>query len=264
MGKRVNRMTEDSMKQIFAYAVALDQSGRLRNTIYAKDSTVFVLNSDNTVLLRFDTHQQLPLDDEVRFKASDYEGDKFSIEDGKMVFVTKCGGVERRKSCALPELTLDDVNDIFESHKPGKNANTLVLGKDVVSVLDENLSHVEISGDLKTGWVIVQRDIYSGAKVEVRQVRGHGMGVGDASDIQGTFGPIGLRTSDFIALYSFNASVAFTFFSNRSYCLVSADTSLYDMTGIVAQCVYDELGEIGTTLPVENKEEKKTASRRTK
>jgi len=268
MSKKVNKLPEETMKQIFAHAVALDQNGRLRNTIYAKDSTVYVLNSDNTVLLRFSTSQPLPIDGEVRFKASDYEGDSFQIEDGKMVFTTRCGGVERKKSCGLPDLTFADVEHIFDSHEPDTDepfAAALVLTKDIVSILDENLSHVEISGDKKTGWLIVQRDIYSGAKVEIRQIKAHGMGVHDASEVSQNFGPIGLRTNDFIALFLFHGSINFAFqLLEKRVVYIEAETAAYDLKGVVAQCVYDEMGTIGATISEESEEKKKPTRRTTK
>lgn len=268
MNKKVKRLPEETMKQIFAHAVALDQNGRLRNTIYAKDSTVYVLNSDNTVLLRFNTGQPLPIDGEVRFKASDYEGDSFQIEDGKMVFTTRCGGVERKKSCGLPDLTFDDVEHIFDSHEPDTDepfAAALVLTKDIVSILDENLSHVEISGDKKAGWLIVQRDIYSGAKVEIRQIKAHGMGVHDGSEVSQNFGPIGLRTNDFIALFLFHGSIRFDFqLLEKRVVYIEAETAAYDLKGVVAQCVYDEMGTIGATISEESEEKKKPTRRTTK
>lgn len=268
MSPKVKRLPEETMKQIFSHAVALDQNGRLRNTIYAQESTVYILNSDNTVLLRFKTNQPLPIQGEVRFKASDYEGDSFQVEDGKMVFTTRCGGVERRKSCGLPDLTFADVEKIFDAHEADTDepfAAALELTKDIVSILDENLSHVEISGDKKSGWLVVQRDIYSGAKVEIRQMKAHGMGVHDASEVNKTFGPIGLRTNDFIALFLFHGSIRFDFqLLEKRVVYIEAETAAYSLHGVVAQCVYDEMGVIGTTIPGESEEKKKTTRRTTK
>lgn len=266
MSKKVNKLPEETMRAIFSYAVALDQNGRLRNTIYALGKHIYILNSDNTVLLHFSTHQDLPIDGEVRFKAADYEGDSFQIEDGKMVFTTKCGGVERKKSCGLPDLTFKDVEALFLKHQYDEDEMVahLVFGKDIVSLLDENLSHVEISGSKKEGWLVVQRDIYSGAKVEIRQIKAHGMGVHDASDVAKAFGPIGLRTNDFIALFTFNNAVSFIFTSGETrVARVSAVTAAYEMYGIVAQCVYDEMGKIGSTIPQESEEVKKPTRRTT-
>lgn len=265
MSKKVKKLPEETMKQIFAHAVALDQNGRLRNTVYAKGSTIYILNSDNTVLLQFNTKQPLPLTDEVRFKAADYEGDAFGIEDGKMVFTTKCGGAVRRKSCGLPDLTFDDVAGIFNAHRQEDKAGVvaaLVLTKDVVSLLDENLSHVEISGNAKEGWAIIQRDIYSGAKVEIQQIKEHGMGVHDASEVSFDFGPVGLRTNDFIALFLFHGTVKFDFRTSEVRVVhISAETSAYSLNGTVAQCVYDEMGTIGATIPGGSEKNKKIRRR---
>ena len=68
----------DLVEQIFAHAVALDQSGGLRNTIYAIGSEIYILNYDHTVLLRFRLRRsEACFETPVSFRANDYDSNGF-------------------------------------------------------------------------------------------------------------------------------------------------------------------------------------------
>ncbi|NCC58552.1 MAG: hypothetical protein EOM17_13130 [Synergistales bacterium] len=80
-----------------------------------------------------------------------------------------------------------------------------------------------------------------------------------------SFGPIGMRTNDFIALFLFHGSINFDFqLLEKRVVHINAETAAYALNGVVAQCVYDEMGVIGSTIPGESEEKKKTTRRTTK
>ena len=70
------------IEQIFAHAVALDQNGGLRNSIYAEGKEIFIMNYDHTVLLRFKLREsENPFSGPISFKANDYDSPEFYEEE---------------------------------------------------------------------------------------------------------------------------------------------------------------------------------------
>ncbi len=70
-----------------------------------------------------------------------------------------------------------------------------------------------------------------------------GFGVGHFDEINtGGFGPIGVRTNDFLALFSFNDLLEMYFNRDVNYCRVRGRN--FRMDCVIALCVYDELGNI--------------------
>jgi hypothetical protein len=222
----------------------LEQSGRLRSTVYAEGSTIYIFNSDHTLLLRFQLrNSESPFEKAVSFRASDYDNRDFREEDGRVVFTSGVEGWKREKSCSTPELTFEDVAAMWERCEEEDGLeNTVLLSAELLKLLDDSLSHVEISavdGDLK----IVQRNIYSGSIIEItRESDGFGL-AGD--EIKGDFGPIGLRTPDFRALFEFQPSLSFHIPSGEGGIVVvkSLDSKM-PLMAVLAQCLYDELGGI--------------------
>jgi hypothetical protein len=232
-------------EQIFSHAVALQQVGRLRSSIFVYKHDIYILNMDNTVILKFEIPlKEIGFESPIAFYANDYESADFKEEDGKIIFTTKNPktGMVRRKTCRGAEITFDEVAEIFSRHyKKMRDPELARFGfeKEGLGYLEENLSHLEISG--KEGqWLIVQRDIYTGATIEVERRSATLMGDG-RDDLAHDFGPIGIRTPDFMALFSFNDSVVFYFPSkNTEVCFVRGER--YKMKGVIAGCLYDELG----------------------
>lgn len=234
---------DSRIETIFSHAVALDQSGRLRNTIYLRKRTVFILNSDRTILLKFSLSSSFsPFKNPISFKAADYDSNMFHEKDGKIVFISKSGDMLKKKSCGVPELSPKEVLEIYKKFKKIET-NKIEISKNILQLLDENLSHIEISG--KDGnFKIIQRNIYDGTIIELSREKGKGFGVSHSDKIDSDFGPLGLRTQDFIALFAFNDSLVFNFptGSKNGYCTVSGKN--FKMKGIIALCLYDELGII--------------------
>ena len=240
------------VENIFAHAVALDQSGGMKNTVYALDREIFILNYDHTILLRFRLRDsEKPFKDPISFRANDYDSSKFYEENGKIVFETEKGGYVRKKSCGTPGMTPEDVKELFDSYSTPEG-ESLTISKSVLSLLDENLSHIEFSADEDGPLNMVQRNVYSGAIIEISPKEA---GLSGVHKFENAFGPIGLRTADFMGLFSFQDSLIFTFaldssaddeenMGNGFILAESLDKKKMDMQALVACCLYDEIIEI--------------------
>lgn len=236
------------VERIFAQAVALDQSGGLRNTIYALGKEIFILNYDHTVLLRFKLRpSEVPFEHPISFRANDYDSNEFEEEDGKIIFITNQHGFQKRKSCGTPGLSPSDVQSIYHKYVGDEvGGETIRLHQDVLSSLESNLSHIEFSGQKGGKLKMIQRNIYSGAVIEVERREGKGF---FKEELGIDFGPIALRTNDFSALFNFEPILDFTFPAGvgkgDDYIIIkSVDQKKRDVSGVVACCLYDEIIEI--------------------
>jgi len=237
---KVNNLIED----IFAHAVALDQSGGLRNTIYAVGHQVFILNYDHTVLLRFLLRKsESAFSSPISFRANDYDSNVFFEEDGKIIFKVSQGEFIRTKTCATPDLSPEEVRKLFRTY-PNLKGASVILSKDVLNLLDKSLSHIEFSGKRGEVLRITQRNIYSGSVIEIQKANS-----GLIKEVlTENVGPLAIKTNDFFALYSFQDTLKFSF-SDRpgkeDYMVVtSVDQKKRDMQGVVACCLYDEIIQI--------------------
>ena len=233
---KINQRVEN----IFAHAVALQQSGRLRSTVYCIEDRVYVLNQDLTVLLRFGLRKgERIFTEPVSFNANDYDSKHIEEKDGRICFVQEATGFVREKTCRTPGMSPEEVEELWASYAP-KKKNRVDLHEDFLGLLDDSLSHVEFSAD-KSGLRIVQRNIYSGSILELRREEAGGFGIG-AEKVK-AFSPIGLRTPDLFALFSFVSSLTFYFGEKGAVYVVSGDKKM-PMEGMVSKCVYDELGGV--------------------
>jgi len=227
------------VEALFAHAAALHQSGKLKNTVYCIGKFVFCLNQDHTILLKFVVRGEV-FEHPVSFEASDYDSQEIEEQDGVVKFVQRdSSGFDRTKMCSTPNFTPQQIVDVFGGFgKPVGGKVTLPSA--VCGLLEDNLSHVEFRG-VDGCLSIVQRNIYTGTLIEVTRGKlgdiGLGLGDGSLED----FGPIALRTDDFFALYSFAEGVDFWFGGSDVVFFKSTDSSVA-MSGIIGQCVYDELG----------------------
>ena len=229
------------IERIFAHAAALQQSGRLRNTIYGLKKSVYILNQDFTVLLRFPLRKsENPFDSPISFAANDYDSDIFEERDGKICFIQEHGDFMREKSCRIPGQSAASVQKTFKNFAASVEAkNKVTLNADFVKCLDESLSHVEFSvrkGRLK----IKQRNIYDGSVITITKKKKTGLGITSDAQLK-SFKPIGIRTNDLLALFAFAQSVSFYFFGKGITWLESEDRKM-PFVGIISQCIYDELG----------------------
>ena len=234
------------IEQIFAQAVALEQSGGLRNTIYAIDREIYILSFDHSFLLRFGLKKtESPFSSPISFRANDYDSEEFYEEDGKIIFVTEKAGFTRKKSCGTPDISPESVQQVFMDFQ-GEPGQMVELHRDLLSLLDPELSHVEFSGTKKGGLSIVQRNIYSGGIIEITRTPSEGF-ISSSDPIVRDFGPIAIKTGDLNAAFAFQDVLEFDFpdSEDREFIRISStDKIRRDTMGIIGCCIYDEIIEM--------------------
>lgn len=225
---------------IFSHAVALSQSGRLKSTIYANDNEIFILNQDKTILLNFTLPSlEAGIVGPVSFLANDYDSEIFKEEGGKIIFTIHEGEYDRKKSCAVPGKTFLDIQTLYERYlDDDKHNNKVEFNKNILPLLDESLSHMEIFSENKKA-VILQRDIYTGSIIRIDKDNSIGLGLSSGEDIKEDFDPIGIRTNDFIALFSFCDRISFHF-GPAPFAFIEGNH--FEMQGVISLCEYDEMG----------------------
>lgn len=235
---------ELEVERIFAYAVALEQSGRQKNTVFGFRDIVYILNADKTLLLRFKTSKS-EFPEPIGFFASDYDSSEFQINKGIISFIQDNQEFVRKKHCNVPSQTFEEVNDLFlwfQKQSPTEVAS-ITFSKPSLDLLNDNLSHIEFMG--RDGRLtILQRDIYSGTLIELNRRKASGLGLELYEDnIEQDFGPLGMRTNDFMALFSFNDKIRIRFLdSDKHYFIIEGVHN--EVTGVVAGCLYDSIGEL--------------------
>jgi len=246
------------IERLFATAAALEQSGQLRNTIYCFGRVIFIMNGDNTVLLKFIIPSRIPpFQQPVSFRANDYESGRFLEENGKVIFFP--GGnrddeFTRSKSCKAPGLTFQEVDDIWNKLWV-KPESTFLVSKKTLTMIEDRLSHLEFQANNKS-LIIIQRDIFSGTTITLNRKKSTGLDIHQPDKITKDFGPIGIRTGDFSALFSFHDLIEFGISSKPGFMTLKAG----EMEGVIAWCIYDELG----TLEVIEDGRKEQEDRRSK
>ena len=243
-----------AVEELFATAVALDQSGGLRNTIYVIDQEVYVLNHDHTILLRFKLRRKdAPFEKPISFHANDYDSERFSEEDGKIVFIIEEGDYLRKKSCSSPDATPEDVRALFNSFPKPSDAVSVEIRNPVTKLLDTSLSHIELVGDVGEELRLIQRNIYSGSIIEIQAKSGKDAEpdiFGGGGGLPYTIEPVAVRTVDFMALFTVwkSITVAFSILENGGDYLyingIVKNKSGFEATAIVSCCIYDEIVEI--------------------
>jgi len=192
------------------------------------------MNLDDTIVTRNKVTQEF--NNEISFFANDYESPELEVRNGQVVFKKCVGGYKREKICPAPKNKYIDVREILDNHEPVKDY-PVTLKDDVLSLLEDGLSHIEfhnVDGYLK----ILQKDIYSGQKIEVEKIQ-EGMFPETCKMPENL--PIGLRTVDFKALFSFQSQLTF-YFQDKNYIYFKNGEG--DFEGIISTCIYDEIGYI--------------------
>jgi len=228
------------VEKIFSHAVALQQSGRLRSTIYCIKKFIYILNQDNTVLIRFVSRDAESLfSSPVSFNANDYDSGDFEENEGKILFRKKVGDWIKEKSCRTPQFEPSDIHQHFKKYlEHFKKTNKITLGDSFKACLDESLSHIEFSST--DGKIIAkQRDIYAGSVTTIQP--GKRKQLSSFDDTLEAFKPIGIKTQDFLALFQFVSTVTF-FFSRKKVLWFQSDDKGLPFIGLIAHCLYDEIG----------------------
>ena len=227
----------DRTELMFSQAVALAQNGMMKSTIHANGDKLFVLNMDDTILIRFKMNQEFP--QAVSFFANDYESPDMILEGDQVAFMTNSEGHSRKKICPKPKIGFEAVAKIWEGFKTEEPAEiepvTVPLTKHILALLDDDLSHVEFHNE--GGLKIIQKNIYSGARVEIEnQVAKTGLLGNDLP----AFEPIGIRTTDLKALFSFVDELTLHIFPGNNWLYFRDGYKILE--GILGTCLYDEIG----------------------
>lgn len=250
------------VEQIFAQAVALDQSGGLRNTIFVIEDRIYVMNYDHSVLMRFKLRKsENVFTQSISFKANDYDSEMFEQKDNKIIFHQESERFTRKKICGTTDITPEEVDEIFnEFYNNESERQKITLNKEILSLLEDELSHIEFSAEEGDGIKLIQRNIYSGGIIEIEE-KNNGL---FHTRFESGFGPLGMKTGDFKALFNFQDTLDFHFpeTEDGEYIIVeSTDQTKRNMTCIVACCLYDEIIELQQIKKEETNGRKKPKKR---
>ncbi len=236
-------MNELDIERIFSYAQALEQSGRQKNMVFYWQNVIYIMNADKSILLRFDASQDT-FPNPGGFYVSDYDSPNFVLGPDFINFIIRGTEFSRNKKCRIPNQSFVEVEDLFYKFYGNDSftfPGSFTFHKDSLQLLNESLSHIEFQ--IKNKEIkIIQRDIYSGTIIELeRKLKVEGLGLIVSEDDLPNYLPItGMRTNDFLALFNFNDKVKIHLPESPGFFLVEGMHN--NMQGIVAGCLYDELG----------------------
>ncbi len=225
---------------IFAQAVAMDNRG-IKNMIHCIDDNIYVVNFDYSMILRFSLRQsEARFEVPISFNANEYDSPQFTFEitpDGsKIVFRTVEKEFTRRKICYTKSVSpnAEDIDKLYQEFKKKAEQSEYLfyLSSDCVPLLEEDLSHVEISVE-NSSLILRQRNIYTGTIVEVES---NEKGFFTVNRLPKEMPPIALKTKDFISLFNIQKSLAFI--PTEDFLAVK-DPQKDDFDGVLALCKYD-------------------------
>ena len=237
-------LVNSRIEGIFSYAMAMDNRG-IKNIIHCIGSSIYIVNFDYSMILHFSLRQnEISFDSPISFNANDYDSPDFSIEkndDGEevIIFRTTSKEYERKKICKSDESILDAKTIAKTFHRLQKEAKKseylFYLSSECISLLEEDLSHIEISvraSKLK----LCQRNVYSGTIIEVIPKSASGFFTIDK--LPETLSPIALKTKDFTSLFVTCKSLSFV--PTNEFVWVR-DSKKDDFEAVVALCKYDAI-----------------------
>lgn len=221
---------------MFSQAVSLAQAGRMKSSIHAYQNAIYILNMDDTIILKFKSDDSFK--DKISFLADEYESSNLETKDGQVIFRTSENGYNRTKSCAAPKITFDEVQDRWYKYEKDINQDYPISFNDfIVPLLEDNLSHVELVTDPVK---LIQKNIYTGERIEIKKDSGMGHLIGEKS--YNGFDIIGLRTVDFKALFSLVDQITFYLQEGKNWIFFGDHSGVLE--GFLSTCIYDELGYV--------------------
>ena len=240
MSKKANVNVNKRIEGIFAQAVAMDNRG-IKNMIHCIDDNIYVVNFDYSMILRFSLRQsEARFEVPISFNANEYDSPQFTFEitpDGsKIVFRTVEKEFTRRKICYTKSVSpnAEDIDKLYQElkKKAEQSQYLFYLSSDCVPLLEEDLSHVEISVE-NSSLILRQRNIYTGTIVEVES---NEKGFFTVNRLPKEMPPIALKTKDFTSLFNIQKSLAFI--PTEDFLFVK-DPQKDDFDGVLALCKYD-------------------------
>jgi hypothetical protein len=196
-------------------------------------------------------------DPPISFKANDYDSNVFEEKDGKIIFYSEKGEYQRKKICGTSDLTPEEVKTLYHNYVQDIEGRSPVnISRDILELLEADLSHVEFSGEKGSTLKVIQRNIYSGGIIEITKASKGGFFL---EELKHSFGPVAIKTDDFRALFTFQNILKFSFphRGKEDFILVkSGDENRRSITGIIACCLYDEI------ITIQESNKPKTIARR--
>lgn len=239
----MNLTNELEVERVFSYGVALEQAGNQKNSAFCWENIIYILNSDKTLLLKFEASNK-EFKEPIRFFLSDYDSPNFTSDGDSITFLQNGEEFLRKKRCRIPNQTFQEVEELFyKFYNPDKMKWKISFSKSSLDLLDTALSHIEFvtkNGEIK----ILQRDIYAGALVQLeRKIEIEGLGLTEPEDIlPDSISPMAMRTGDFLALFNFNDKIDIYFPEGLQYFMIEGLHN--QMSCIIAGCIYDDCGRI--------------------
>lgn len=240
MSKKANVNVNKRIEGIFTQAVAMDNRG-VKNMIHCIGDNIYIVNFDYSMILRFSLRQsEARFEVPISFNANEYDSPQFTFEitpDGsKIVFRTVEKEFTRRKICYTKSVSpnAEDIDKLYQElkKKAEQSQYLFYLSADCVPLLEEDLSHVEISVE-NSSLILRQRNIYTGTIVEVES---NEKGFFTVNRLPKEIPPIALKTKDFASLFNIQKSLAFI--PTEDFLLVK-DPQKDDFDGVLALCKYD-------------------------
>jgi len=241
MSKKANVNVNKRIEGIFAQAVAMDNRG-IKNMIHCIGDNIYIVNFDYSMILRFSLRQsEAKFEVPISFNANEYDSPNFTFEitpeGSKIVFHTVEKEFTRRKICQTKSVSpnAEDIDKLYQELKKKKAEQSqylFYLSADCIPLLEEDLSHVEISVE-NSSLILRQRNIYTGTIVEVES---NEKGFFTVNRLPKEMPPIALKTKDFISLFNIQKSLAFI--PTEDFLAVK-DPQKDDFDGVLALCKYD-------------------------
>lgn len=222
--------------RIAVMAVRLGHSALGDSIVAWKGENAYVLSYDRTTLA---TCRVSPVfDGEIRFRATDYIGQKVRVNGTRAVFTSSS---KIHVTVVMPPETFSLLDEMFSKFVVAEDGARVLLGQNDLTALDEDVAHVEI------GWrhrqcYLFQRDVFTGRVVTIGPLVGSGH--------EGAR-PIAVRTLVLQALASISSSLVVV--DCGQWFRITGDNGL---EAVVGACLYDSLAEI-TTLIGEEKNGRK-------
>ena len=226
---------------VFETAVALEKYVKMRNAVLCRGTNIWIINFDRTLIMKYPIKGMFKND--VSFYASDYDSTNFVEEDGTMHFVKYYGGYERKKvSSAM--FTIADINieSLWKDLTVQRPYDVeFTMSENMMSLFDDDLTHIEVRISPDKHVQFVQRDIYSGNIVYVKKKDKPGLLADPNEKVKKIVEPFAMRLQDLMAILYKEGNVKFHLSEDSpGRCHIQASR----FEAIASWCVYDEMGKV--------------------
>jgi hypothetical protein len=234
-----------TLEDLFVLAVSLDHTPTLSNSIYLSGRFMYILNFDNTLLVRVRLRDNEATFAPIGFYANDYDSANLEIIDDRVVFTKKssCGQYVRKKFSNGTSVTPGEIRKLFNNLLTSVDMTKRVmvsLQKTVMELLDESLSHTEFTGKKGNPVTLTQRNVYSG---DILTIREGGLGFLTPSVLHNSVEPLAIKTRDLGSLFILSTTLDLYFPKRKltAPVFIRSDKGVREMLGFVSPCLYEEV-----------------------